>query len=131
MATTTKRTASKKRVSAKKKATAKKAPTKKATSKTKTVQTTKHVEGNPYRAGSFYATIFDCLSKMGSKKPVSRKDLIAASVKASGKEERLVKYACSVVCSPTKEGAGHRSSKKFAYYVERLADGMVQLHMAE
>lgn len=147
-------TETKKKVTAKKttkKAAAKKAPVKsvkktmakpkttksKAPSKTQapaegevaqTAQAQKHVEGNPYRAGSFYATCFDCLAKMGTKDTVSRKDLLDAYCKSSGKDEKRAKYDLAVILSPTKEGDGHRSSRKLAYWVERL-NGSVRLHM--
>jgi len=140
---TTKKTASKatkksttKRVSTKRKAAPKKAetrkaPAKKPAAKTKPTKNPKPVASNPYRPGSHYATCFDCLAKMGNKKPVSRKDLLTAYCEASGKDEKHAKYDLAVVLSPTKEGEGHRSSRKEAYWVERLADGLVQLHMAE
>ena len=81
---------------------------------------TKIDKPNPYRKGSGYAACFDCLRKMGLEKPVSRKDLLAEYVKSREKEERLAKYDLAVVLSPTKDGEGHRSSRKEAYYVERL-----------
>lgn len=135
-----KRAASKKTVAKKAKPSTKKTTTKRPLKKTATKATpqakakpqqkvTKHVEGNPYRDGSFYATCFDCLAKMGSKKPVSRQKLLEAYAKASGKDVKLAKYDLAVVLSPSREGTGHRSSRKHAYYVERL-NGLVRLHMA-
>ena len=136
MATAATKTTGKKRVAKRKavrKAATKKAE-KKAPAKKKVATTTqpkKHVEGNPYRAGSYYATCFDCLSKMGSKKPVSRQKLLTAYCKASGKENRLAKFDLNVVLSPRQDGCGgHRSSRKHAYWVERLENSMVRLHMA-
>ena len=67
---------------------------------------------------------------MGTKKPVSRQKLLTAYCKASGKEVKKAKYDLAVILSPTKEGTGHRSSRKMAYYVERLENSMVKLHMA-
>ncbi len=87
-------------------------------------------EGNPYRAGSYYGTCLDCLAQMGLDKPVSRKDLLAEYCKASGKTEKLGRYDLAVILSPTKDGDGHRSSRKTAYWVERLENSMVKLHMA-
>ena len=139
MTTAAKTTATKKRVSkttakkkAARKATAKpRTPAKKTAKKTRPQQkVAKHVDGNPYRDGSFYATCFDCLAKMGTKKPVSRQKLLTAYCKASGKEVKKAKYDLAVILSPTKEGTGHRSSRKMAYYVERLENSMVKLHMA-
>ena len=105
----------------KKKAASKKKPSKK-----------KHVQGNPYRAQSFYAICFDCLSRLGTKKAVTRKALLKAYCKASGKDEKRARYDLAVILSPTKEGKGHKSSKMLFYYVERLADtSMVRLHMAK
>jgi len=133
------KTAAKKKAVTKKSAATSKAAKTKAPAKatapaqgeeTKTAQAPKHVEGNPYREGSFYATCFDCLAKMGTKKPVSRKDLLSAYCKASGKDEKRAKYDMAVILSPSKEGDGHRSSRKMAYWVERL-NGSVRLHMAD
>lgn len=88
-------------------------------------------EGNPYRAGKFYGQCFDVLAKMGLDKPVSRKALLEAYCKASGKSEKLGRYDLAVILSPTKEGQGHRSSRKDFYFVERLEDGLVRLHMVK
>lgn len=111
-----------------KKSTTKK-PTKKKAISTKH-RATKHADGNPYRPGSFYAACWDSLARLSSKKPVSRKELLTAYCKASGKDEKHGRYDLAVVLSPTKDGDGHRSSRKDAYYVERLENGMVRLHMA-
>ncbi len=87
--------------------------------------------GNPYRAGSYYATCFDVLAKLGgTDKPVNRKALLEAYCKASGKSEKLGRYDLAVILSPTKTGEGHRSSRKNAYWIERLEDGLVKLHMS-
>jgi len=87
--------------------------------------------GNPYRAGSYYAMVMDCLFKMGgTDKPVNRKALLEAYCKASGKSEKLGRYDLAVILSPTKTGEGHRSSRKNAYWIERLEDGLVKLHMS-
>jgi len=112
-----------------KKTAPRKAKTPKATKGS--AQTQKHVQGNPYRAGSSYAVCFDTLAKMGTAKPVSRKDLLAAYAKSSGKDAKRAGYDLAVILSPTKEGAGHRSSRKMAYYVRRLENGCVQLVMAD
>jgi hypothetical protein len=91
-----------------------------------------HVEGNPYRPGSNYALVFDCLSKRGKDQPVSRKELATEVCKLSGKSEKLVSYDFSVVLSPKKdEAAGHRNARNAAkvYWVEKLDGGLVQLHL--
>ena len=139
--TTKKKATSKKRVSTKKKAAAKKNTTsrKKTPSKSKVAkpkaskpsQATKNVEGNPYRQGSGYNMAFGCLLRLGKDKPVSRKALLAAYCKASGKDEKRAKYDLAVILSPTQDGVGHRSSRKDSYYVERLENSMVRLHMVK
>ena len=90
-----------------------------------------HVESNPYRAGSAYATCFEVLAKMGKDKPVTRRDLLESYCKASGKDEKHALYDMTVILSPRKDGTGHRSSRKEAYWVERLENSMVQLHVAD
>jgi hypothetical protein len=120
----------KKKTTPKKKAVAKKkSPSK--TTKAKKPVIPKRFPGNPYREGSNYALCFDFLAKMGLKKPVTRKDLLEAYSKASGKDPKKARYDMAVITSPTKEGVGHQSSKKFAYWVERLENSAVRLHMAE
>ena len=88
-----------------------------------------HVQGNPYRQGSAYAVCFNTLARMGKDWPVSRKTLLAAYATASGKEPKRAGYDLAVILSPIKEGDGHRSSRKQEYWVERLENDMVQLHM--
>jgi len=82
------------------------------------------VEGNPYREGSAYALCFDVFANLSKDKPAPRKAILEAYVKESGKDTKHAGYDLSVVLSPTKEGTGHRSSKKFAYYVARVGDGL-------
>ena len=130
MTTAAKTTATKKRVS-KTKPTAKKKVARRATAKaTQVKKVPKQSINNPYREGSGYHVAFSCLEKMGTKKPVSRQKLLTAYCKKSGKEVKKAKYDLAVILSPTKEGTGHRSSRKMAYYVERLENSMVKLHMA-
>jgi|GEM_PF-3900886 len=86
---------------------------------------------NPYRQGSKYGLCFDVLAKMGLSKPVTRKALTEAYSKASGKDEKHARYDLAVILSPTKDGDGHRSSKKFAYWVERLENSAVRLHLCD
>lgn len=119
---TGKKTGATKRIEAGTEAAATKEPTKKTGPKS--------ANGNPYRQGSHYAICFDCLAKMGKAKPVSRKALLEAYCKASGKDDMHGRYDLAVCLSPTKQGEGHRSSRKEAYWVERLENGMVRLHMA-
>ena len=90
-----------------------------------------HADGNPYRAGSNYAVVFDCLAKMGKDKPVSRKDLVKKVCEISGKDEKHVGYDLSVVLSPSKDGKSHRNAVKpgRVYWVERLEHSTLQLHM--
>ncbi|WFB36800.1 hypothetical protein P3T73_03365 [Kiritimatiellota bacterium B12222] len=117
---------------AKRKSTAKKSPQKRKTkSKAKQETIPKRFKGNPYREGSNYALCFDYLASMGLKKPVTRKDLLEAYSKGSGKDPKRARYDMAVITSPTKNGDGHQSSKKFAYWVERLENSAVRLHMAD
>jgi len=90
-----------------------------------------HVAGNPYRDGSNYAVVFDCLATMGKDKPVSRKELVAEVCKVTGKDATHVGYDFSVVLSPSEQGKAHRNAQKYAqvYYVNRLEGGLVQVHM--
>ncbi len=111
--------------------TTKSKPAKKVVAKKagKTAKEKPSTPKNPYRPGSSYAICFDCLLKMGLANPVSRKDLLLAYAKASGKTEKRANYDLSVVLSPSKDGHGHKSSRKEAYWVERLPNSRVQLHM--
>ena len=117
-------------------ATATKSKTKKVNkTKKKTApkkeNTQKHVENNPYRAGSNYAVCFDCLFRLSKEKPVTRKALLDEYAKITGKDRKRAKYDIAVVLSPSKEGTGHRSSRKEAYWVEKLENSRVRLHMAK
>jgi cell wall-associated NlpC family hydrolase len=118
-----------------KKAASKKAPAKKATVKKtqpdQTEKATKHVAGNPYRSGSGYALAFDVLYRLGKNKPVQSANLIAEYAKLSGKDPlKHAKWDMHVVTSPSESGGGHRSSQRHKYFVEKLQDGFVKLHMA-
>jgi len=86
----------------------------------------------PYRSTSGYAKAFSLLwrASQSTKNGISRRDLIRQYATATGKPEKLAAYDVQVVLSPTNEGGGHASSKKYAYWVEKTA-GFCRLHMAE
>ena len=87
---------------------------------------------NPYRDGSNYHLIFECLYKMTKEKPASKKELLKEIGKRNNKPDKLNAYSLAVVISPSKDGLkSHKSAKQasLVYWVEKLNDGMIQLHI--
>ena len=88
-----------------------------------------HHDKNPYRMGSNYSLAWNILVVMGLKKPVSRKDLLDAYIKAGKRGPKNASFDWAVVLSPTEAGKSHKSARGDHYWVERKENHMVQLHM--
>jgi len=104
----------------------------KSTKRTKSKNTTKNMkipENCPFRPTSSYAKVWTLLRR--SPAGIGRDKLLAQLKKVSAKEERLLKFDISVVCSSLKTGESHRSIARKAdfYYVEKRGDGFLRLHL--
>jgi hypothetical protein len=74
----------------------------------------------PFRKSSGYAIAWSLLyASRGTG--ISKADLLARYVAATGKTEQLARYDCHVVTSPRVDGTAHRSAAKASgsYWVER------------
>lgn len=106
--------------------------TKTASVKTTPIET-KDVPKAPFREGSDYKLIYDCLYRMSQKHEVIRReDLLNEVVRVSGNKSKRIRfsYSMAVVLSPRKDGSAHKSAKKACdrcYYILPKENGMIQL----
>ena len=81
---------------------------------------------NPFRAGSSYGVVFDCLH--AHPDGISRGLLVIEVSKATGKDERHAGYDCDVLLSAKQNGEMHQSCRPGVFWVERTND-FLKLHL--
>lgn len=85
---------------------------------------------SPYRKSSAYAALWAILYNHRDI-GIRRDELVKEGVRITGKTEPRVKFDTAVVASPSKDGSAHPSANRAAnsYWVERIGDGLLKLHL--
>ncbi len=81
---------------------------------------------NPFRSGSAYSIVYDCLAHAGSE-GISRQQLVSDVARICRIDERHSGFNCSVLLSARENGERHQSCRG-GFWVEKINDHL-RLHV--